>query len=64
MTSQPGKQTIAKHILSNISRNKGSQAMEFGQLIEYITWETFFLKNHTQNAVDILFPDRFLKNEN
>ena len=64
MTSQPGKQTIAKHILSNISRNKGNQAMKCGQLIEYITWEKIFLKNHTQNVVDVLFPDRFLKNEN
>ena len=38
--------------------------MKCGQLIEYITWEKIFLKNHTQNAVDVLFPDRFLKNEN
>ena len=28
------------------------------------TWETFFLKNHTQNAVDKLVPDHFLKNWN
>ena len=33
MTSQPGKQTIAVHILTNISRNKGNQAMKFGQFI-------------------------------
>ena len=30
MTSQPGKETIAVHILSNISRDKGNQAMKFG----------------------------------
>ena len=36
MTSQPGKQTITIYvILSNISRNKGNQAMKFSQLIEY-----------------------------
>ena len=35
MVSQPGKQTIAIHIWSNISRSKGNQTMKFGQLIEY-----------------------------
>ena len=35
MTSQPGKQTIAIHIMLNISIGKGSQTMKFGQLIEY-----------------------------
>ena len=35
MTSQPGLQTIAIHILPNISQSEGNQAMKFGQLIEY-----------------------------
>ena len=35
MTSLPGLQTIAIHILSNISQSKGNQTMNFGQLIEY-----------------------------
>ena len=35
MTSQPGLQTIAIHILPNISQSKSNQAMKFGQLIEY-----------------------------
>ena len=35
MTSQPGLQTIAIHILPNISQSKGNQTMKFGQLIEY-----------------------------
>ena len=35
MTSQPGLQAIAIHILSNISQSKGNQTMKFGQLIEY-----------------------------
>ena len=60
MTSQPGKQTIAIHLLPNISRSKDNQTKKFGQL----TWETFLLKNHTQNMVEKLFPDPFLKNQN
>ena len=35
MTSQLVKQTIAIHILTNMSKSKGNQAMRFGQLIEY-----------------------------
>ena len=35
MTSQPGKQTAAIHILPNISRSKGNQTKKFGQLTEY-----------------------------
>ena len=36
MTSQPGYQIIAMHILTNISRSKTNQAMmKFDQLIEY-----------------------------
>ena len=61
MALQPGEQTIAKHILSNISRRKYNQAMIFGQLM-VVTWEIIFLKNHTQNAIDTLFPDPSLKN--
>ena len=34
MTSQVGKQTIAIHILLNISRSKGNQPMKFCQLME------------------------------
>ena len=35
MTSQPGLETIAIPILSNMSQRKGNQKMKFGQLIEY-----------------------------
>ena len=35
MTSQPGLQTAAIHILSNISQSKQNHIMKFGQLIEY-----------------------------
>ena len=46
MTSQPGKQTIAIHILPNISRSKGSQTMKFVQVTEYKKI-SIFLKNYT-----------------
>ena len=35
MTSQRRKQTIAVHILFNISRSKTDQTITFGQLIPY-----------------------------
>ena len=35
MTSQFGLQTIAMHILTNISPSKGNLTMKFGQLMEY-----------------------------
>ena len=35
MTSQPGFQTIAIHILPNISQSKGNQTMKYSQIIEY-----------------------------
>ena len=41
MKSQPAQQTIAMHILPNISRSKGNQTMKFGQLIEHNTRNTF-----------------------
>ena len=37
--------------------------MKFGQLIEY-NKKQFFLKNYTQNTLEILLPDPFLKSEN
>ena len=35
MTSQPQKQIIVTHILTNILRSKVSQPVKLGQLIEY-----------------------------
>ena len=35
MTLQPGLQTIATHILPNISESKSNQQMKFGQLMQY-----------------------------
>ena len=61
MTSQPGKQTIAIHILRNISRSKGSHTMKFGQLIEYNKRNIFLEKSYTKCAGEtILRP--FSKN--
>ena len=50
MTSQTGKQIITIHILPNISRSKGNQTMELGQLIEN-NMVNIFLEKHTQNVV-------------
>ena len=36
--------------------------MKFGQLIEY-NMRNIFLENHTQNVVEKLVPDSFLKIE-
>ena len=44
MTSQLDLQTIAIHILPNISQSKGNQTMKFGQLIEYNKGNIFFQK--------------------
>ena len=38
--------------------------MKFGQLMEYNMKSISFLKNHTQTAVEILFPNPFLKYQN
>ena len=44
MTSQPGLQTIAIHVLPNISKSKGNQTMKRGQLIEYKKRNIFLQK--------------------
>ena len=59
MTSEPGLQTIAIHILPNISQTKGNQAMKFSQLIEYIRRGIFFFKHYVKNEARRLVPDRF-----
>ena len=44
MTSQPGLQKIAIHILPNILQSKGNQTMNFGQLIVYNKRNIFLQK--------------------
>ena len=50
MTLQPGKQTVAIHLLPNISRNKGNQTMKVGKLIEYNMRNIFVEKSYTKCA--------------
>ena len=59
MTSQAGLETIAIHILPNISQSKGNQTMKFGQLIQYNKRNIFF-KNYAENEEGRLVPDLFL----
>ena len=63
MTLQSGKQTFAIHILPCISRSKDNQTVKYGQLIEY-NMKRIFLENQTQNIVEKLVPNPFLKNQN
>ena len=58
MTLQPGLQTIAIHILPNISQSKGNQTMKFSQLIEYN--KIFFFKHYAENEARRLVSDLFL----
>ena len=59
MTSQPGLQTIAIHILPNISQCIGNQTMKFGQFTEYKKIN-IFLKNYAENEAGRLVQDLFL----
>ena len=63
MTSQPGKQAIAMHILPNISRRQGNRTMKFGQLIVY-NMKNIFLENLTkrENLIKKTVPRHFFKN--
>ena len=63
ITSQPCSQTIAIQILPNISRNKGNQAMKFGQLIEYNKRNIFVEKSSTKCAEETI-PRPLSKNQN
>ena len=59
MLSQPGKQTIAMHILPNISRSKNNQAMKFGQLLEH-NMRTFYFEKCSGEGLS----QSFSKNQN
>ena len=48
MTSQPDYQTIAMHILPNISRINVNQAMKFGQLVEHNLRKIFLEKSYSK----------------
>ena len=46
MTSHTGKQVIIIHILPNISRSKGNQAIKFSHLIAYKVRNIFLQKSY------------------
>ena len=48
MTSLPGKQTIAIHILPNTSKSKGNQGMIFPQFMECNKRNIFLEIPHTK----------------
>ena len=48
ITPQTGKEIITTRILPNISRSKGNQTMEFGQLIEHNMRKIFLEKLYTK----------------
>ena len=60
MTWQSGKQTIAIHILPNISRSRGNQTMKFWKTIEY---NHFFEKSYTKCGGETIHRP-FSKNQN
>ena len=63
MTSQPGKQTIAIHILLNISRSKSNETMKFGQLIEYDMRKSFLEKSYTKCGGETIPRPHFKKSK-
>ena len=48
MTWQPGYKTISMHLLTNISRSKGNQAVKFDPLIEHNMRHIFLKKSYTR----------------
>ena len=60
MTSQPGKQTIAMHILPSISRSKDNQTVKFGWLIE-CNMKEIFLKQSYPKCGGETIPKPFSK---
>ena len=63
MTSELGKQTIAIHLLPNISRSKSNQAMKFSSLIEYNIRSIFLEKSYTKCGGETI-PRSFFRNQN
>ena len=57
------KQTIGIYILSNISRSKGIQTMNFGQLLEYNMRYIFLNKSYTKCGGETI-PRPFSKKSN
>ena len=60
MTSQPGKQTVAIHILPNIPRSTDNHTIKYGQLIEYNMGNIFLEKSYTKSGAETI-PRPFSK---
>ena len=60
MTSQTEKQLQCLHCATSHGGNIGNQAVKFGQIIKYITLETFFFKTQVENKARTIAPDLFL----
>ena len=60
MTSQPGNQTIAIHILPNISSSEGDHTLRFGPFIEY-NMRSIFLEKSYPNCGGETIPRPFFK---
>ena len=60
MTPQSGYQTIAIHILPNISRSKGNQTIKFGQVIQHNKKNIFIQKSFRKQSKEISFRPLFL----
>ena len=60
MTSKTGQQIITIHMLPNISRSKGNQAMKFGQLENIARDISLFKYKSCRNEAEILVSDLFL----
>ena len=60
MTSQPGLQTSAIHILPNISQSKGNQAIKFAQVVEYNKQNVFLQKLFRKWGKETTFRPLFI----
>ena len=63
MTSQRVLQTIAIHMLPNMSQSKDNQTLKFGQFIEYNKRNIFFEKLCGKLGRETSSRPRFLKKQ-
>ena len=63
MTSKPGKQTVAIHILPSVSKSEGHQTMKLGELIEHDMRNISIEKSCTKFAGEAI-PRQFSKKSN
>ena len=61
---QTGQQIITKHILPNISKSKGNQAMKFVQFKEYNVKYLFLEKSYAKCGGEASLRSFYKKNQN